>query len=96
MLNEFNAATKEHSQEFDEANQIYQELKQNKFFREGMNSVGVLIEFPPLPEDLSMVYPALAAIATTGSISYHCEQGGKALQVKLWGWRDSESSATWC
>ncbi|EAB0017433.1 nuclease, partial [Salmonella enterica] len=84
MLNEFNAATKEHSQEFDEANQIYQELKQNKFFREGMNSVGVLIEFPPLPEQLSMVYPALAAIATTGSISYHCEQGGKALQVKLW------------
>lgn len=84
MLNEFNAATKEHSQEFDEANQIYQELKQNKFFREGMNSVGVLIEFPPLPEQLSMVYSALAAIATTGSISYHCEQGGKALQVKLW------------
>lgn len=49
-----------------------------------MNSVGVLIEFPPLPEQLSMVYSALAAIATTGSISYHCEQGGKALQVKLW------------
>ena len=43
-----------------------------------MNSVGVLIvEFPPLPEQLSMVYSALAAIATTGSISYHYEQGGK-------------------
>lgn len=84
MLNEFNAATKEHSYELDEANQIYQELKQNEFFREGMNSFGMLIEFQPLPEKQSEIYSALAAIATTGSISYRSSQGMLPLLVKLW------------
>lgn len=84
MLNEFNAATKEQSQGVDEANQIYQELKRSEFFREGMNSVGVVMEFQPLPERQVEVFSALAAIATTGSISYRSSQGGRPLLVKLW------------
>ncbi len=84
MLNEFNSATKEQIQGHDEANQIHQELQQSEFFRDGMNSVGVLMEFQPLPELLAEVYPALAAIASTGSISYRSCQGEQSLQVKLW------------
>ncbi|WP_299804942.1 AAA domain-containing protein [uncultured Shewanella sp.] len=84
MLNEFNAVTKEQIQGHDEANQIYQDLQQSEFFREGMNSVGVVMEFQPLPELLAEVYPALAAIASTGSISYCSRQGEQSLQVKLW------------
>lgn len=84
MLNEFNVVTKEQIQGHDEANQIHQELQQSEFFREGMNSVGVVMEFQPLPELLGEVYPALAAIANTGSISYRSKQGDQSLQVKLW------------
>lgn len=84
MLNEFNAATKDQNQGFDEANQIYKELKESEFFREGMNSVGVVMTFPPLPEQLGEVYPALANIAITGSISYCSNQADQHLQVKIW------------
>ncbi|WP_335920430.1 MULTISPECIES: AAA domain-containing protein [Shewanella] len=84
MLNEFNAATKDQVQGIDEANQIYQELQQSEFFCEEMNSVGVVMKFQPLPELLAEVYPALAAIATTGSISYHSNQDEQLLHVKLW------------
>lgn len=84
MLNEFNSATKEQIQGHDEANQIHLELQQSDFFRDGMNNVGLVMEFQPLSGQLAEVYPALAAIATTGSITYVCSQGEKSLQVKLW------------
>lgn len=84
MLNEFNAATKEQIQGHDDANQIYQELQKAEFFREKMNSFGLLMAFQPLPEEQAEIYPALAAIATTGSISYRSKKGDQQLQVKLW------------
>lgn len=85
MLNEFNAATKDQIQGHDEANQIYQELKKSEFFREGMSIFGVIMEFQPPPEMLTAeVYPALAAIATTGSISYRINRDEQSLLVKLW------------
>ncbi|MBY4953721.1 AAA domain-containing protein [Pantoea sp. DY-17] len=84
MLNEFNSATKEQSHDHDEANQIYEELRESEFFREGMNSFGMLLEFQPLPELQAEIYPALAAIAATGSISYRSSQNGLPLMVKLW------------
>lgn len=84
MLNEFNSATQEQIQGHDEANQIYRELQQSEFFRDGMNHVGLVMEFQPLPELLAEIYPALATIALTGSISYLSSQGEESLQVKLW------------
>ncbi|MGF1849803.1 AAA domain-containing protein [Vibrio lentus] len=84
MLNEFNSATQEQIQGHDEANQIHQEIENSDFFRSDMNSVGVVMEFQPLPEFAASVYPALAAIAKTGYIDYLSNQNEQLLQVKLW------------
>ncbi|NGZ68978.1 AAA family ATPase [Vibrio aestuarianus subsp. cardii] len=84
MLSEFNSATKEQIQGHDESNQILQDLKQCEFYREGMNILGLIQEFPSIPEEITQAITDLASIATTGSAMYRTIQDDRVLQVKVW------------
>ncbi|ELI6425494.1 NERD domain-containing protein [Vibrio harveyi] len=84
MLSEFNSATKEQIQGHDENNLIFQDLKQCQFYREGMNILGLIQEFPAIPEEMTQVIIDLAGISNTGSAVYGTMQDHRLLHVKVW------------
>ncbi|MCW8331878.1 AAA domain-containing protein [Photobacterium sp. SDRW27] len=85
MLSEFNGATKEVSQDHDEAKQIYDELANSDFSRHQMNAFSIIMgQFAPAKEQMPQVMEDMAQISKLGQIRYRCGDEEPPLQLTLW------------